>query len=72
MEALIGGVLLVLFVLGIGPATRGTAAAFDAIDDPGRRDTPEEKRRNNADLVRLLVFVAAVFALLFIAKFGGA
>lgn len=72
MDALIGGILLVLFLLGIGPATRGTAAAFDAIDDPTRPETPAERDRANSDLVRLLVLLAGVVALLFVVKMGGA
>lgn len=72
MDALIGGILLVLFVLGIGPATRGTAAALDAIDDPTRPETPAERDRANSDLARLLVLLAAVVALLFVVKMGGA
>lgn len=70
MESVIGGVLLVLFVLGIGPATRGTAAAFQAIEDPGKPETPAQRERNNSDLVRLLVLLVAVFALMFIWKLG--
>lgn len=72
MDALIGGVLLLLFVLGIGPATRGTAAAFDAIDDPGKPETPAERDQANSDLARLLVLLAGVVALLFVVKMGGA
>ena len=72
MDALIGGILLVLFVLGIGPATRGTAAAFDALEDPGKPETPAERDQANNDLVRLLVLLAGVVALLFVVKMGGA
>ena len=72
MDALICGVLLVLFLLGIGPATRGTAAAFDAIDDPGKQETPAERDQANSDLARLLVLLAGVVALLFVVKMGGA
>ena len=72
MDALIGGILLVLFVLGIGPATRGTAAAFDALEDPGKPETPAERDQANSDLVRLLVLLAGVVALLFVVKMGGA
>lgn len=71
METLVLIVLAALFLLGVGPATRGTAAAFDALENPHRRETPEETRRNNADLVRLLVLVVAVFGLMFAIQLGG-
>ena len=70
MESVIGGVLLVLFVLGFGPATRGTAAAFQAIEDPGKPETQEQRDRANSDMVHLLVLLVAVFALMFIWKLG--
>lgn len=72
MGALIGGVLLLLFVLGFGPSVRGTAAAFDALEDPGKPETPAERDQANSDLVRLLVLLAGVVALLFVVKMGGA
>lgn len=71
MDAVIGGVLLVLFVLAFGPATRGTKAAFDAFDDPGKPLTQEENDRQNSDMARLLVLLVVVFGLLFVAKAGG-
>lgn len=71
MDALIGGLLLVLFVLGFGPAVRGTKAGFDALDDPTKPDTPEERDRANSDMLRLLVLLAAVFGLMFVWKMGG-
>ena len=72
MGALIGGILLVLFLLGIGPATRGTAAAFDALEDPGKQETPAERDQANSDLGRLLVLLVVVFGLMFVWKLGGA
>ncbi|MFN8469333.1 MAG: hypothetical protein U0X20_27500 [Caldilineaceae bacterium] len=71
MATVIGGVLLVLFVLGIGPATRGTAAAIQSFEDPGKPETQEERDRANSDLVRLLMLLAAVFGLMFVWKMGG-
>lgn len=70
MDALIGGVLLVLFVLGIGPATRGTAAAIESFEDPGKPETQEEHDRANSDMLRLLVLLVVVFGLLFAMKAG--
>lgn len=72
MEAVIGGTLLVLFVLGIGPAARGVSSAIDAIEDPGKQETPAERERANSDIVRLLVLLAAVFGLMFVWRVGGA
>jgi hypothetical protein len=57
--------LVLLAVFGIGPALRGTAAAF----------APSTSRRNHArdnrDMVRLLVLLVATFALMFAWKLGG-
>lgn len=72
MDAVIGGVLLVLLVLGFGPATRGTAAAIESFTGPGKPETQAERDRANRDLVRLLLMLAGVFALMFVATFGGA
>ncbi len=71
MDALIGGLLLVLFVLGFGPAVRGTAAGIDSIENPDRQETQEEHDRANRDMVRLLVLLVAVFGLMFVWKMGG-
>lgn len=71
MESVIGGALLLIFVLGIGPATRGTAAAIQSIEDPGKPEIQEECNRANSDLVRLLVLLAATFGLMFVWKLGG-
>lgn len=68
---LIGGIALVLVALGIGPAVRGTAAAFDAMEEPTRRETEAERERNNNDLARLLVLLLATFGLLFAMQMGG-
>jgi len=70
MDAVIGGVLLVLFVLAIGPATRGTAAGIESFTDPGKPETQEERDRDNNDMVRLLVLLLVVFGLLFAMKLG--
>lgn len=72
MDALIGGILLVLLLLGIGPATRGTAAAFDALEDPSKPETPAERDRANSDLVRLGLLTLLLFGLMFAMKLGGA
>lgn len=71
MDAVIGGLLLAMLVLGFGPATRGTKAAFDSFDDPHRPETQEERERANSDMLRLLVLLVGVFALLFVMKMGG-
>jgi len=70
MGTLIGGILLVIFVLGIGPAARGVSSAIDAIEDPGKPETEAEHERANSDMVRLLVLLAAVFGLMFVWKMG--
>lgn len=71
MDAVIGGLLLVLFVLGFGPAVRGTKAGIESFEDPGKPETQEERERANSDMLRLLVLLAAVFGLMFIWKMGG-
>ncbi len=71
MDAVIGGVLLVLFVLSIGPATRGTAAGVESFTDPGKQETQEEHDRANNDMVRLLALIVGVFGLMFVWKLGG-
>ena len=70
MDAVIGGVLLVLFVLAIGPATRGTAAAFESIEDPTRQETQEEHEQANSDMARLALLLLVVFGLLFAMQAG--
>ena len=71
MDMLIGGIALVLLALGIGPAVRGTAAAFDALEEPTRQETAAEREQNNSDLARLLVLLVGAFGLLFAMKMGG-
>ena len=71
MDAVIGGVLLVLFVLSIGPATRGTAAGVESFTDPGKQETQAEHDQGNSDMLRLLVLIVGVFGLMFAVKFGG-
>lgn len=71
MDMLIGGIALVLLALDIGPAVRGTAAAFDALEEPTRPATQAEREQNNSDLARLLVLLLATFGLLFIVQIGG-
>ena len=71
MDPLIGGVVLVLLVLGFMPATRGTAAAIQSFEDPGKPETPQERERANSDMLRLLVLLVVVFGLLFVMKMGG-
>ena len=70
MESVIGGVLLLLFVLAIGPAARGVSAAIDSVEDPGRPETQEEHDRGNRDMVMLLVLVVVGFGLAFALKLG--
>ena len=70
MDAVIGGVLLVLFVLSIGPATRGTAAAIESIENQTRQETQEEHERANSDIARLLLLLVVVFGVLFAMKLG--
>lgn len=70
MDAVIGGVLLVLFVLAFMPAGRGVQAAIESIEDPGKPETQEERDRANSDMVRLLVLLVVVFALMFAVKLG--
>jgi len=72
MEAVIGGILLLIFVLGIGPAARGVSAAIDSVEDPGKPETEAEHERANSDMVRLLVLLVAVFGLMFVWRMGGA
>ena len=71
MDGVVGGVLLVLFVLGFGPSVRGVQAGIESFENPDREETQEERDRANSDMVRLLVMLAAVFALMFIWKIGG-
>ena len=71
MEWLIGGIALVLLALGFGPAVRGTAAAFDALENPTRPETAVEHEQNNSDLARLLVLLVGTFGLLFAMQMGG-
>ena len=71
MDMLIGGIALVLLALGIGPAVRGTAAAFDALEEPTRQETAAEREQNNSDLARLLVLLVGAFGLLFAMQMGG-
>lgn len=68
--ALIGGVLLVLFVLGIGPAARGVNAGIESFQDPGKEETPAERGQANSDMLRLLVLLVVVFGLMFAMKLG--
>jgi hypothetical protein len=70
MEPVIGGLLLVMFVLGFGPAVRGTAAGLDSIENPGRQETPAEREQANSDMWRLLVLIVGVFGLMFALKLG--
>jgi hypothetical protein len=70
MVSIIAGVLLVLFVLGFGPATRGTKAAAEEIENPGRPETPAQHEQANSDILRLLALVVGVFGLLFALKLG--
>lgn len=60
------GILLVVFVLAVGPAVRGVAAALES---PNRR---RNHKRDNRDMVRLLVLLVVVFGLMFAWKLGGA
>lgn len=60
------GILLVVFVLAFGPAVRGVAAALES---PSRR---RNHKRDNRDMVRLLVLLVVVFGLMFALKLGGA
>lgn len=71
MDMLIGGIALALLALGFGPAVRGTAAAFDALEEPTRRETEAEREQNNSDLARLLVLLVGAFWLLFVTQMGG-
>jgi hypothetical protein len=60
------GILLLLLVLGIRPALRGTASAFES---PTRR---RNHKRDNRDMVRLLVLLVVAFGVMFAWKLGGA
>lgn len=71
MDAVIVGVLLVLFVLGFGPSVRGVQAGIESFENPSKPETQEDRDRDNRDIVRLLVLLAAVFGLMFIWKMGG-
>ncbi len=70
MDAVIGGVLLVLFVLGFMPAGRGVQAAIESFEDPGKPQTQAERDRQNSDMVRLLVLLVVLFGLMFAMKWG--
>ena len=70
MEAVIGGVLVLLFVLGFMPAGRGVQAAIESFEDPGKPQTQEERDRQNSDMWRLLVLLVVVFAIMFAVKLG--
>lgn len=67
MEAVIGGLALLLLLLGFGPATRGTAAALDSFENPHRQETQAERDKANSDMWRLLFLLAGVFGLVFVA-----
>ena len=71
MATVMGVIAIVLIVLGFGPATRGTKAAFDAFDNPGKQETPEETQQAHSDIWRLLVLVVVAFGLLFVLQVGG-
>lgn len=71
MDAVIGGLLLVMLLLGFGPAVRGTKAAFDALDDPASPETPAEQEQANSDMWRLLLLLVGVFGLMFALGMGG-
>ena len=70
METAVGVIAIVLIVLGFGPATRGTKAAFDAFDNPGKQETPQETQQAHSDIWRLLLLVAVAFGLLFVLQMG--
>lgn len=71
MGTLIGGLLLLVLVLGFGPSVRGVQAGIEAFENPSKPETQEEHDQANSDLTRLLVLLAAVFALMFVWKLGG-
>ncbi len=70
METVAGIICLCVIAWGFMPAARGVAAAIDSVENPTRRETPEEQSRNNSDLVRLLVGLAIVFGVMFVIKMG--
>ena len=72
MDALIGGLVLGLFVMGFMPGARGVAAAIDSFEDPHRQETQAEHDQANSDMLRLLLLIVGVFGLMFAVKFGGA
>ncbi len=72
MEPIIGGVVLVLLVMGFMPTARGTKAGIEAITDPGKTETPEERDRAHADIQLLLLLLATLAALMFGIKLLGA
>ena len=71
MDAVIGGLAIVLLLLGFGPSVRGVQAGIESIENPGKPETQEERDRANSDMVRLLVLLVAVFGLMFVWKLGG-
>ncbi len=63
-NTIIAVVVVALLVLMFGPAVRGTAAAFES---PTRR---RNRKRDNRDMVRLLVLLVVTFGLMFAWKLG--
>lgn len=71
MDALIGGIVIVLLVLGFMPGARGVAAAIDSVENPSRPETQAERDQAHSDMWRLLVVVVGAFGLLFALQMGG-
>ena len=71
MDAVIGGLLLLVLVLGFGPSVRGVQSGIESFENPGKQETREEHDRANRDMVRLLALLVVVFGLMFVWKLGG-